>query len=74
MFKNKKKKLLEQEISLLKSKLSYYEQKDKDLEKSKRKFDKLNDELKDLKKQYQIELTKLREQSKELEKNLKSIK
>ena len=74
MFKNKKKKLLEQEISLLKSKLSYYEQKDKDLEKSKRKFDQLNDELKDYKKQYQIELTKLREQSKELEKNLKSIK
>ena len=74
MFKNKKKKLLEQEISLLKSKLSYYEQKDKDLEKSKRKFDQLNDELKDLKKQYQIELTKLREQSKELEKNIKAIK
>ena len=74
MFKNKKKKLIEQQISLLKSKLSYYEQKDKDLEKSKRKFDQLNDELKDLKKQYQIELTKLREQSKELEKNIKAIK
>ena len=45
MFKNKKKKLLEQEISLLKSKLYYYEQKDKDLEKAKRKFDQLNVEL-----------------------------
>ena len=74
MFKNKKKKLLEQEISLLKSKLSYYEQKEKDLEKSKKKFEQLNNELNDYKKRYQIELRKLREQSKELGENIKAIK